>query len=263
MPSAETSSFRSQYRQGSTSDVSSPSRGSISGPHTSQSASATAPSLTQSSGTMSIGSIIEPTMQQRSGDFKSEYSSHSGPSLHELPHTGPIGTAPRNLAPEILYGFSPSCGDSPFYTSSSDSCYSPLSGISSDQNYLQPSHTVVPRPYYLQEIIPQRSQSTGIECFQPIVSQSPLSAGPGTPSWNQYDPSSLGFATEPQSMPPVRNLSIYHFHSDNEVADHGMQHPRFQFHSPSWPGANIMPPYAMNHHPQPPMSWARANDLAY
>lgn len=194
VPSAEASSFRSQYRQGSNSEVSSPSRGSISAPYMGQSAPATAPSLPQPSGTMSIGSIIEPNMRS---DFKSEYPSHAGSNLHELPHAVPIGTAPRNLAPEILYGLSPN-GDSPFHTSSSDSCYSPLSGIS--DHYLQPQ--AIARPYYSQDVI-QRSQSTSIECFQPIVSQSPLSAGPGTPSWNQYDPSSLGFASEPQGIHPV------------------------------------------------------------
>ncbi len=197
MPSAEVSAFRSQHRRGSTSEVSSPSRGSISAPHMGQPAPATAPTLPQPSGTMSIGSIIEPNMRSAS-EFKSEYSSHaSGPSLHELPHAGHlIGTAPRNLAPEILYGLSPS-GDSPFYTSSSDSCYSPLSGIS--DHYLQPQ--AVPRPYFPQGII-QRSQSTSIECSQPIVTQSPLSAEPGTPSWNTYAPS-LGFGLDPHGMPPV------------------------------------------------------------
>ena len=196
MPSAEASAFRSQYRQSSNSEVSSPSgRGSISAPHVSQSAPATASSLPHSSGTMSIGSIIEPNL--RGGDHKSEWSSHmNGPSLHELPHAGhPIGTAPRHLAPEIIYGLSPS-GESPFYTSSSDSCYSPLSGIS-DQ-YLQPQ--TVSRPYYSQEMM-QRSQSSAIECFQPVVTQSPLS-GPATPSWNQYE-HPLSFVSEQHVIPSV------------------------------------------------------------
>lgn len=192
MPSAEASAFRSQYRQSSISDVSRSPRGSFSASGMGQPGTATAPSLPQPSGTMSIGSIIEPNMRS---DFKSEFSSHAGPSIHELPH-GPIGTAPRSLHPELLYGLAPS-GDSPLY-SSSDSCYSPLSGIS---DYLQPP--AVTQPFYAQDII-QRPQSTSLDnCFQPII-QSPMSAGPPTPAWNhQYDPTALGFAPEVQCLPPV------------------------------------------------------------
>lgn len=154
---------------------------------------------------MSIGSIIEPNMHRGS------YDSHSiGPSLHEMAHA-PIGTAPRSLPPELLYGLSPS-GDSPLY-SSSDSCYSPLS------DYLQPQ--AVPQQYYPQEVI-QRPHSTSIECgFQPII-QSPLSAGVATPSWSTYDPSVLAFPPETSCLPPVsqfRPLPIF-FDSSN----HGLTH---------------------------------------
>ena len=198
MPSAEASAFRSQYRQSSISDVSRSPRGSFSASGIGQPGTATAPSLPQPSGTMSIGSIIEPNMRS---DFKSEFSSHAGPSIHELPH-GPIGTAPRSLHPELLYGLAPS-GDSPLY-SSSDSCYSPLSGIS---DYLQPP--AVTQPFYAQDII-QRSQSTSLDNgFQPII-QSPMSAGPPTPAWNhQYDPTALGFAPEVQCLPTVSNCHEY------------------------------------------------------
>ena len=193
------------------SEVSSPSRGgSIGAPRIGGPAPTTAPSLPQPSGTMSIGSIIEPNMHS---DFKSEYSSHptaaGGPGLHELPHAGPIGTTPRNVvASELLYGLSPS-GDSPFY-SSSDSSYSPISGVS---DYLQPQQAI-PRPYYQPQEIMQRPQSASIECFQPIVTQSPLSAGPGTPTWNQYDPNALGYASGLPDLPPVSrraHLSCLHF----------------------------------------------------
>ena len=194
MPLAEASAFRSQYRQSSTSDVSRSPRGSFSASQMGQPATATAPSLPQPSGTMSIGSIIEPNMRS---EFKNEFTSHAGPSMHELPH-GPIGTAPRSLHPELLYGLAPS-GDSPLY-SSSDSCYSPLSGIS---DFLQPP--AVAQPFYSQEII-QRPQSTttAIEsCFQPII-QSPMSAAPTTPvNWSQFDPAALEFGPEPQCLPPV------------------------------------------------------------
>lgn len=200
MPSAEASAFRSQYRQSSTSDVSRSPRGSFSASQMGQPATATAPSLPQPSGTMSIGSIIEPNMRS---DFKTDFTSHAGPSMHELPHV-PIGTVPRSLHPELLYGLAPS-GDSPLY-SSSDSCYSPLSGIS---DYLQPP--AVAQSFYTQEIIQRpRSTTTGIEsCFQPLI-QSPMSAGPATPVWSQYDTAALGFGPEPPCFPPVssRYLSL-------------------------------------------------------
>ena len=199
MPSAEASAFRSQYRQSSASDVSRSPRGSFSASQMVQSASATAPSLPQSSGTMSIGSIIEPNMRAR--EFKSDFASHNaGPtSIHELPHA-PIGTAPRSLHPELLYGLAPQ-GDSPLY-SSSDSCYSPLSGIS--DHYLQPP--AVAQPFYSPEIIQRPQSTTATEsCFQPII-QSPMSAGPATPvTWSQYDPAALGFGHEAQCLPPVSN----------------------------------------------------------
>jgi len=186
MPSAEASAFRSQYRQSSASEASSPSRGSISATHMPQQAPAPAPSLPQPSGTMSIGSIIEPNMH------RSSYDSHpGGQGLHEMSHA-PIGTAPRGLLPELLYGLSPS-GDSLY--SSSDSCYSPIS------DYLQPQ--AVPHQYYPQEVI-RRSQSASLEaCFQPIFQQSPLSTGPAAPTWNEFDPSGMGFGPEAQCIPSV------------------------------------------------------------
>ena len=189
MPSAEALTFRSQYRQSSASGASSPSGGSISAPHMPSQAPAPAPPLPQSSGTMSIGSIIEPNMHG------SSYDSHpGGQSLHEMPHA-PIGTAPRSLLPELLYGLSPS-GDSLY--SSSDSCYSPLS------DYLQPQ--AVPQPYYPQEVI-RRSQSASLEaCFQPMLQQSPLSAGPSAPTWNEYDPSGMAFVPDTNCMPSVSAL---------------------------------------------------------
>ena len=184
---AEASTFRSHFSQHSTSEASTPPRGgSISGPHMGQPATATTSSLPQPSGTMSIGSIIEPNM-------RSEYASHPAPG-HELSHA-PIGTAPRTLPPELIYGLSP-CEDSTFY-SSSDSCYSPLS------DYLQPQ--AVPQPFYSQDVIP-RPHSTSMEsCFQPMA-QSPVSVGSigaNTPSWSGYDPSSIGFGTEGSYLPPV------------------------------------------------------------
>lgn len=189
---AEASAFRSPYSQRSTSEASTPSaRGSFSGPHMGPPASAPAPSIPQPSGTMSIGSIIEPNMQR-----SSEYASHpSGPGgLHELSGHAPIGTTPRSLVPDLLYGLSPS-GDSPLYPSS-DSCYSPLS------DYLQPQQAL-PQPFYPQEGIQRPERGSIDSCFQPISVHSPLSGASPTPAWGQYDQNALGFAPEAPSLPPV------------------------------------------------------------
>ena len=186
MPSAEASAVRSQYRQGSTSEASSPVGASIGAPHMPQQAPLPASSLPQASGTMSIGSIIEPNMH------RSTYDSHpGGQSLHDLSHA-PIGTAPRSLLPEFFYGLSPS-GDSLY--SSSDSCYSPNS------DYLQPQ--AVPQPYYPPDII-RRPQSASLETWgQPIMQHSPLSAAPVPSAWNDLDPTDLGFVPEAQYLPSV------------------------------------------------------------
>ena len=195
---AEPSAFRSPYSQRSTSEASTPSaRGSFSGPHMGPPASAPAPSIPQSSGAMSIGSIIEPNMHR-----SSEYASHpSGPGgLHELSGHTPIGTTPRSLVPELFYGLSPS-GDSPLY-SSSDSCYSPLS------DYLQPQQ-VVPQPYYPHEGNQRPERGSIDTCFQPISVHSPLSGAPTTPAWGHYDQGPLGFAPETSVLPPVsRSLRL-------------------------------------------------------
>ena len=189
---AEASAFRSPYSHRSNSEASTPSaRGSFSGPHMGPPASTPAPSIPQPSGTMSIGSIIEPNMHRNS-----EYASHpSGPGgLHELSGHAPIGTTPHSLVPELLYGLSPS-GDSPLY-SSSDSCYSPLS------DYLQPQQAL-PQPFYPQEGIQRPERGSIDSCFQPLSVHSPLSAAPPTPAWGQYDQATMGYAPEAPSLPPV------------------------------------------------------------
>ena len=238
MPSAEASAFRSQYRQSSASEASSPSRGSISAPHMPQQTAVAAPPLPQSSGTMSIGSIIEPNMHG------SSYDAHAGGhSLHEMSH--PIGTTHHTLLPELLYGLSPS-GDSLY--SSSDSCYSPIS------DYLQPQ--ALPQPYYPQEVI-RRPQSASLEaCFQPIIQQPPISAGPSPPTWNEFDPSGMGFASEAHLMPPVSGRS--HLHSLTELTKSSLQR-QYAYHSPSWPGAQPIPPYEMNMHFQQSGQWTKVN----
>lgn len=192
----EISTVRSHYSQRSVSETSaSPSRASMSAAHVpQQSPTSTTP---QSAGAMSIGSIIEHGhgMQQQH-----EFRHHSSvSSLHDLAHT-PIGTTPRSLPPELLYGLS-APGDSPLY-SSSDSSYSPIS------DYLQPQ--AVPHSFYSPDMGIQRPHSANVECYQPMahspMAPSPLSVGPPTPSWS-YDAAAIGFAPE-QQPPCISSVSL-------------------------------------------------------
>jgi len=241
MPSAEASAFRSQHRQGSVSEASSPSGGSISAPPMTQHAPAPAPSLPQPSGTMSIDSMIELNMH------RSSYESQSGgPSLHGLSHA-PIGTAPLSLPPELLYGLTPS-EDSPLY-SSSDSCYSPLS------DYLQPQ--AVAQQYYPHEVL-QRPRSASLEFWsQPLIPQSPLSTGVAPPTWGGYDPSAMAFAPEGACLPPVSALS--HGYPPEVHPLNALQQRQYAYHSPSWPGTHNIRPYEMSVHSQQPWPWTKVN----
>ncbi|KAM0800849.1 hypothetical protein BDR22DRAFT_850808 [Usnea florida] len=120
---AEASAFRSPYSQRSNSEASTPSaRGSFSGPHMGLPAPTPGPSIPQPSGTMSIGSIIEPNMHRNS-----EYASHpSGPGgLHELSSHGPIDyLQPQQALPQPFY---PQEGIQRPERGSIDSCFQPLS----------------------------------------------------------------------------------------------------------------------------------------
>ena len=181
----DTLSTRSHRSYGSMSETGSPGGVNLSIPHLQH--HSTSPPLPQTSGAMSIGSIIEHNMHN-------EYRTHSvPPNLHDHLSSQPIGTAPRSLRPEMLYGLSPS-GDSLY--SSSDSCYSPLS------DYLQAPQPL-PQQYYAPDLV-QRPQSAIETCYQSMEA-SPLSVGPPTAvqSWNNYDPAALGFAPETQCIPPV------------------------------------------------------------
>lgn len=141
---------------------------------------------------MSIGSIIEHNQ------FSGEYG---GPSirggLHDLSAQAPIGTAPRSLQPDLLYGFA-AAGDSPLY-SSSDSCYSPLS------DYL-PSHPPI-GPYYGHEMA-RAHPVTAESSFQAMVNSpmthSPVSVGPPTPAWGpKFDPIALSYVSDVSYVPTV------------------------------------------------------------
>ncbi|MCJ1382118.1 hypothetical protein MMC17_005230 [Xylographa soralifera] len=87
---------------------------------------ASAGSATLSSATMSIGSIIEPSVRHN--------FSH-GDQLWNQPYPMPIAMAPRSYPPELVFGLSVS-DDSPLY--SSDSCYSPSSEVAQTQVNTQP-----------------------------------------------------------------------------------------------------------------------------
>ena len=184
------SSIKSQYSRSTHS--ASPSLSHVGVARLNRHAPSTNPSFPQTSGTMSIGSIIEQNQ------YHGEFRGHSMPAgLHDLSIQTPIGTAPRSLHPEMLCGFA-SAGDSPLY-SSSDSCYSPLS------DYIQPSQPM--GPYYGHEIV--RPQTVAAESsYQAMVNSpmahSPVSVGPATPAWGPtLDPMTVGFVHEASYVPPV------------------------------------------------------------
>ena len=182
---SSSSTTRGQRSRGSISESGSPGGINLGIPHV-QHPSAS-PSIPHTSGTMSIGSIIEHDMQN-------EYRTPTGaPNLHDHMSSRPIGTAPCSLHPELLYGLSPS-GDSLY--SSSDSCCSPLS------DYLQAPQPL-PHQYYAPDFIP-RPHSAIETCYQPME-PSPLPVGPPTAaqSWNNYDPGAVVFQAETQCIPPV------------------------------------------------------------
>ena len=78
------------------------------------------------SATMSIGSIIEPKMQDNFSP---------GDQLWSQPYQMTMAMAPRSYPPELVFGLSVS-DDSPLY--SSDSCYSPSSEAAQTQVNTQP-----------------------------------------------------------------------------------------------------------------------------
>lgn len=239
---AEASTVQSQFSQRSQSGaLASPLMRRYSAPHFSQPIPESAPTLPQTSGAMSIGSIIEPNM-------RNDYHSYSVSNPHHSYQT-PIGTAPRSLPPDLFYCLSPS-GDSPMY-SSSDSCYSPIS------DYLQPQ--VPAQPFFAPDLIPRPHSTTIIDrCYQPIV-HSPLPVVAETPVWNQFEPSSYGFPPEAPSLPQVRRTGSstqLRFRMTNSTSK-----PRqFQYNSPVWTtGADGIQTYEMNMPPQQAWSWTKLN----
>lgn len=223
-------SSRSHYSRSTHS--ASPCMSHLGAAHMRQAPSSTPSSLPPPSGAMSIGSIIE-----HNHFHSGAYRSHSLP-LADMSPEGPIGTAPRSLHQDMLYGFT-SSGDSPLYASS-DSCYSPIS------DYLQPQAPM--GPYYGQDI--QRPATVSVESsYQPMVNSpmthSPASMGPATPSWGQtFDPVTMGFVNDAPYVPSVCPSDETEDIPEYQTYD-VEQHRQYQYSSPTWTNATTIPQYEM------------------
>lgn len=136
--------------------------------------------LAHAGGTMSIGSIIEPS-----------FVSHSHSNMNDLSSMA-VGVGPPGLPRDLVYNI-PVSAESPLY--SSDSCYSPMS------DYLQPQ--VNGQRFLPQETV-SRSHSTPVEPFyHSQLITSPLSSTSAFPVWDQFDPGMLGTPLEGSYLPTV------------------------------------------------------------
>lgn len=163
------------------------SEGSIAGSTPPRPAMMTAPmpqplggqSLPHTAATMSIGSIIEPSM-------RTDLVSSHVRTMTDLSNIA-IGVGPRALPHDMVYGH-PMAGESPLL--SSDSCYSPMS------DYLQQPAQVSGQRYLPSETV-SRAQSTPIESFyHPSLLTSPLSGPSVYHGWDSFDPTMFGDPTE-------------------------------------------------------------------
>ena len=142
--------------------------------------------MTNPSGAMSIGSIIEPNMRH-------DYVSPAMHAFADFSHL-PVPVAPR-VPSELFYGISVS--DSPY--PSSDSSYSPISDL------IQPQ--MAAQPYHPPEDLP-RAQSASLESTFPqqlFTSPSPM------PAWNFDQPpmSAPAQASMHPSMHPTVSQTAY------------------------------------------------------
>lgn len=140
--------------------------------------------MTQTAGTMSIGSIIEPSM-------RNDYGPH-GRISNDVSHLA-VGVGPRTLPAELIYGIS-GAAESPMYSSSDNSCYSPMSDYlkppTNGQNYLPPD--------------PAQAQTSPLESnYQPQLMTSPLSSASAFPVWEQFHSSMLGGQLDGGYLPTV------------------------------------------------------------
>lgn len=168
---------------------SSPARSATFATHLGQPQIVPTQAMSSGTGTMSIGSIIEP-------DMRSDYGPYPGHNISDASRIA-IGPAPLIVPSKLGYGLFAS-DETPIY--SSDSSYSPIS------DHLQPQ--IVTQHYYPPDII-TRSQSASLEtCFQPQqLFSSPLSAPSSAisamPTWDQFDDVSLGTWNEASYLPNV------------------------------------------------------------
>ena len=134
-------------------------------------------------GTMSIGSIIEPSM-------RTDYGPHHARIPNDLSHIA-VGVEPRSLSSGLLYAAS---AESPLY--SSDSCYSPMS------DYLQQPQTNNQR--YLAQDTASRAQSSPLDSgYQPQLIPSSMNAASAFPVWDQFETPILGGQLEGSYLPTV------------------------------------------------------------
>lgn len=142
-------------------------------------------SLTHAAAAMSIGSIIEPSMQ-------SNLVSPPMRTMNDLSSIA-IGVGPRPLPHDLVYGH-PMAAESPLL--SSESCYSPMS------DYLQQPQVNGQR--YLPSETVSRAQSTPIDPFyHSSLLTSPLSGTPVYPGWDSFDPAMFGGQLERSYLPTV------------------------------------------------------------
>ena len=153
--------------------------------------------MSNPSGTMAIGSIIEPTMRH-------DYASPSVHAYADFSHL-PVPVAPR-MPSDLVYGVPPT--DSPY--PSSDSSYSPMSELIqphvSTQSYSSPDDLPRAHSASLESTFPQHIFTSPLTTSSPISSwhftQPPLSAPMETtmhdsllPTVSKNFPSRLGQVT--------------------------------------------------------------------
>ena len=161
--------------------------------------------LSNTAGTMSIGSIIEPSMPT---DFM--------PPLNDLASMA-VGVGPAGMPRDLVYGL-PMSAESPLY--SSEDCYSPMS------DHLQPH---VNGPRYMHPEGTSRSQSTPVESFyHPQLLASPLPAASAFPVWDHFNTGIFGPSMEGQLIPSVR------FPSSPMSGAQTSQNRPYQYPSPAW-----------------------------
>lgn len=149
----------------------SPSRGTILQSSPGQSQSLASQPMSNSTGAMSIGSIIEPTMRH-------DYASPAMHAFAEFSHL-PVPAAPR-MPPDLIYGVPQS--ESPYC--SSDSSYSPLSDLIqphiASHSYQSPDDMPRAHSASLESTFPQQLYTSPLMTTSPLhtwnFDQPPLSA---------------------------------------------------------------------------------------